>query len=165
MDFKLRPFRNNNNAQAGGTLLILMPFVVSILLCAVFVPMGEASTVKSFGLFVPEGYEEMTEAERDNWIIETYGGEPVKEWRWGLGALPSLGEWWLIFPDGTEIKYNDYVKFRDGNALEPDYVQIVGQMITINPPALEQLGLIGVLIRVVLIASICIGLVDLLWLG
>lgn len=168
MAFKVRQLKKNKIASGSGVFLILVPFVISILLTAVFIPLGETGALGAFGLYLPESYENMTEQQRDNWLIETYGGEPYKEWRPDLQfwlIFPYLGQWYFVFPDGTEMTQEQYEKFKTGEAGQPDYVQIVKQTITIDPPALKRIGVFGVVIRIVLLASICIGLVDILWFG
>lgn len=44
-------------------------------------------------------------------------------------------------------------------------MEVVKCMLTIDPPSLKVLGVYGMIIRIILISMICIGLVDILWIG
>lgn len=165
MAFKLRKFRNNKNGS--GTLLIIIPFIISIILTAVFVPLGERNDFKDLSFYLPENYQNMSVLDRTEWFVEQHGGQPIefiKWWEFGFDSDPIL-ERYYRFPDGFEISVEDFLEYKLGNVGSPDFVEVALSVLTLNPYGLDYLGNYGMLIRIILIFVLCIGLVDILWFG
>lgn len=164
MVIKLRKW--NNYASGFGALLILIPFIISIILNLVFVPMG--TETQNFGiLYKPEGYEDMTPLEREAWLTWTFGGIPEYNYLWRLKlSWPDFaGAWYYCYPDGTNIPTQQWENFVNNEGDFIDSLDIVTNIIGINPPALTYLGLFGEIIRIILIVCVAIGLVEIIWIG
>lgn len=169
MAFGLKKIRSNTLASGTGVMLVLVPFVISVFLTGVFVPTGDGADIGGLSLFVPENYQNMSESERADFLAELHGGYPNKDWRpelrWWYFIPAGFGIVHYVYPDGTDMSSSEYHKYIEGDADKPDYWQVASNMITINPPALHSIGVYGGLVRIIMIASVCIGLVDLLWFG
>jgi hypothetical protein len=164
---KIRSITKNNNASGFGTLLIVFPFIVSIVLTAVYIPMGITAGMGTVVIQEPDNYDNMTTMQREYQLALQFGGYPTHEWRWGLKmSFPDwAGRWYYVYPDGTALTDAEYNRYLEGQGSEPDYYGVVMSMLSLNPPALERIGIFGLLIRILLIASICIGLVEIVWIG
>lgn len=157
----------DDTASATGATLLLVPFIITVLLTAVFVPIQGEEMVGGLGLFTPESYSEMSYWDRVSYLSEVHGGAPRDEWEWDLASLPALGTWYVYYPDGTKIRQDQWHSYVEGtfNNSAVNYYQVAMSMITLNPPALSHIGVAGYLVRIIMIASVCIGLVDLVWIG
>jgi len=163
----VKNLKKNKFASGAGGLLLLIPFIISLLLTMAYQPMGETTGINNILLTQPEHYEEMTQIEREKHLENLFGGHPEKEFHWGFKlSFPDFaGRWYIVYPDGTEIELDDWEKFIEGYGVEPDYYNVVMSIIAIDPPILATIGIWGAIIRVLLIVSVCIGLVDLVWIG
>lgn len=171
----LKSLRNDNFAFTGS-MLILVPLIVSILLSVAFVSLDVPSDLNSpvtlgdMFINVPINYSNMTVSQREAYLVDTYGGNYTSEFRFELGLRLSagsnpLGVYWYVFPDGTELTADQYRRFINGDATEVDYLSVVYSIATIDPPALKHLGVYGEFIRVIMIVSVAIGLTEILWIG
>lgn len=161
----MKPFKDNDVASFG-VMAIIVPMIIVVVLTGVSAGMGE-STDGTFdsSLNVPLTYDNMTKVQRAEYLSSLHGGIPVENW--GLNGY-GLEMPWLTdrtYPDGTVITNNAYNRFVNGEADNVDYMNLVLSCFTVNPPLLEDLGFAGILIRIILILSIALGLLDLIWIG
>lgn len=153
-------------ASAGGAVLILIPFIISVILTFVAYSLGDVNAVGTISIYTPEHYNDMSAFEREQWLWDAHGGEPEQIWKTEITwSINFFGQWYRVFPDGYEMTSGHYDKFVNGDASETDYYQIVVAILTLNPPLLVQLGIAGMLIRIILIVAVAIGLVELIWIG
>lgn len=159
----------SRNDDANGVYLVLVPFVITILLTVVFIPMGGTAQIGAGIVMTPEGYGNMTTYDNKQYLADQFGGSPTYEWRWSLKlSWPDwAGRWYYVFPDGTAMEKDKYESFLDGTYSidDDDLYDLVMSILTIDPPALKEIGIYGTMIRVVLIVSVVIGLVELIWIG
>lgn len=168
MVVRMKKIITNKEASGFGVIAVFFPFMVAVVLTAVSTATGDTSTIGGLQLTLPENYENLTSYEREQWLWEQHGGEPTHdfEFSWPIfnGGI-NFGTWYYTFPDGTKMNDNQYNGFINGQPTEPDYYQTTMSILTLNPPQLEVLGAFGVLIRIALVVSVCIGLVELIWIG
>ena len=167
MDFKIRHFKKDDNAS--GVFFILIPFIITIILSAVFIPMGDSLQVGVNIVVTPQGYEDMTTLERTLYLYDQFGGNPVYNYHWRLSlSWPDwAGDWYYDFPDGTSMNKEDYENFLSGeySVDDADLKDVIMSVLTINPPVLDYLGIYGTLIRLILIVSVVIGIIEIIWIG
>lgn len=169
MAFQLRRLKKNVFGTGTGVMLIVVPFIVSALLAVTFVPMGNDVGLSQLGLYNPENFDDMTPQQRDNWLVDTHGNWRLELRTW-MGIPHTIltdwaGTWWLIFDDGFEMKQSDWKIWREGGSIDISYVDVTMSILSLNPPALGYVGDYGAIVRIVMIFSLCIGLVDILWFG
>jgi hypothetical protein len=168
MVFKIRKFCVNQYAAGFGVLAVLVPVIITVVLTgASYAVDNKTTTVGSLAIFVPENYQNMTMSERINYLNVQHGGEPElqAEKTWFLFGLDNPFRNDRIYPDGSVITQAQYDKYVEGQALNVDYWEVTMSCLTINPPILTTIGDWGIFIRVILIVSVAIGLVELLWIG
>jgi hypothetical protein len=160
--------RLNDYGSGYGVLAILIPFGISTILVAVsYAALGTPinETYKGVGIVdVPVNYYNMSEQDRADYLADLHGGQPTKVWgtNWGGWTLPIFTAY--KYPDGTIIQEADYKDFIK-NKTNVDYTAVVLNVLSVNPPLLDDLKAYGYLIRVVMILSICLGLLELIWIG
>ncbi|HEY0090425.1 MAG TPA: hypothetical protein VGB37_16365 [Candidatus Lokiarchaeia archaeon] len=165
MAFKLKKIKNDINGF--GSILILAPFIISIVLTIVFLPLGVVGSQYYGILPQPDNYKELSNIEREAYLTWQFNGVPQYEWKWGFKAsFPDFaGRWYYVYPDGTEIEETQWENYIEGQGTDPDYTEVAINMLSINPSCFSYLGIVGVFVRISLIGCIAIGLVELLWIG
>lgn len=189
MVVRLRSLKYNDNGF-NGTIMIFAPFFISIILVITFLPVetvenNSIMTVGNVWVDIPENYANMTWDERLSYVNDSHGGPYTEDifWRdpywWeygimvftlGIGGIgvylsDTLGNSMITWPDGTQVRQDDLEKYIQGHAYDIDWLNVVESIVTIDPPALRYIGPVGVLVRVLLIISVAIGLVEILWIG
>jgi len=166
MAFKVRSLRDDD--VGSGVYLVLVPFIIVVLLTVVFMPMGSSSDVGFNILVTPDDYHNMSSSQRAQYLYDLHGAnEKVWIFRFALSWPDFAGNWYRVFDDGfkmTNDKYNDWL---DGSYTIDmnDIASMVTSILTLDPPALHQLGIYGTILRLVMIFSVVIGIVELLWIG
>jgi len=178
----------NNNNGSTGVMLVLIPFIITILLFMVSLPIDTATddkmiTIGGMWLDIPEDYENMTWSERAEYTNISHGGNWTEDiewrapywWEWatlplaGIGGIHYLADTWgnslITWPDGTQVRQDDLEKYIEGRAFDTDWKGIVESIVTINPPILSYLGIYGAVFRIILVIAVAIGLVEILWIG
>lgn len=164
---KLRKLTNQKIATLG-ILAILIPFIITVLLTTTGVFLGY-NEVASFSEYIPlpNDYQNMTEEGRREYFFDLHNVKDPLEIEFGtrlrLGFPPWEGI--LTFPDGYVITQENWLKYLHGEEITVDYVEMTLNVLSMNPPLLTYLGIVGFYIRVILLMSVAIGLVDLLWFG
>lgn len=169
MAFRLKSLRKNKFGTSNGVMLIFIPFFITILLTVVYIPIDAPMGAEDLVMYTPDHYRDMSPQERDNWLLDTHGNWTLELRTW-MGIPHTIltdwaGTWWLVFDDGFEMKQSDWQKWRLGQDIDPDYVALTLSVLTIDPLALRELDVYGGIIRIVMIVSVCIGLVDIIWFG
>lgn len=161
---------NDKEGSVGGSIFILLPFIICVMLVAVSIPIESENAqgnIEGLDIYIPENYEDMTKQERINYLAQQHGGMPTEKriwWEWGWD-LDFFYEDYMIFPDHTKWSEEKYDKWINGQAKDVDVLGVAFNILTLNPPILEHLNEWGMLIRIILIASVAIGMLDLLWIG
>jgi hypothetical protein len=147
-------------------MLILIPFIITIVFVAISVSAGDFTDAENLNLYVPDNYHNMTVQERIDWLDAQHGGghtrELVLEFSWFHSWNPFNWLWHYeyTFTDGTKMDDNQYNRFINGNGDDPDYLAVTLSILSINPPALEQIGIWGLMFRIILIVAVCIGIAN-----
>jgi len=167
VDFKIRNLYNDN-CGSTGVMLILVPFIVVMLLSVVYLPMGGGEEIPFDLVVTPDGYDEMSEGERAEYLAELHG-QCVKNWHWRfeLSWPDFAGNWYMDFEDGFSMKFDKYNDFLSGDYVIDmgDVSSIITGILTLNPVCLGDIGIYGIFVRLILIFSVIVGIVELLWIG
>lgn len=184
----------DNKAVSSGAMLVLIPFIIAVLLSAVFIPLAPTDSVDtgmSFGgifFVLPQDYDSMNYSQRSAWLNFTHGGGYTVDYDKGRsdfyennplnlifdtvtiipGALALYDSWTnpnFIYPDDYVLDQNAHDKFCRGDASGVDYAKVTESILTLNPPALEHIDPYGGVVRAIMIVSVAVGLVELLWIG
>ena len=169
MAFRLRLFSKNTYASSLGVfLLVFVIFMnLSLLFLGDFFTSGSGSSAYNvYGVEVlPSDYSSMSLKEREQYLLSLHGATSFFDleviWKWGD---PWFGVGYR-FPDGYEMSAKDYTKFIEGNADSIDLGSVLFNFLVFNPPVLSLFGVVGLILRVFMIACLIIGIVDIVWIG
>lgn len=184
----LRRLIKDRNATGFGTLCILVPFLFSIVLTVVFMPMGVTNSSSSLPfsgsnlnnpILYNDTYMNWSYAERKDWLL--YSGdfadgfkemkaEPIFDF---FNIIHRFVPWtiWVravyLFNDSTVLTLDEVDQYCNGviPTQEIDYMDLVAGIVALDPPALKYLEEYGYIIRIILVVTVAIGLVEILWIG
>ena len=172
---KRRSFVKNTVASGFGTLCIIVPFVFSAFIAVVFLPI-DTQAMNNIGIYAidfPNNYSNMSADERSDYLAEQHDGV-VNNYNihWGeIGNFewPPFGRRYVLFGDGTEITFQCWLDYRDGDmssvndSSKPNFWNVALSIMTLDPPALEGLGEYGFIIRTCMYITIAVGVAEILW--
>lgn len=159
---------NKKDNASTDVLMIVVPIIISLLLSLIAVQVGEQESINEIysridGL--PESYSNMSWDEREAYLVQLHGN---------YWTFFSLDNSWLNlgfayqFEDGTVMQIWRFEEFCRGEADDMDKFNVVAfiwDVMTFDIDFLQQIGIYGTVIRLILIISVAVGLISVIWIG
>lgn len=166
MRFSLRRFVFDCNAASGyfGILFTIFFFVVVLTVLSFYIMPYESQfgelNAQDLEYLLSENYTNASYSERGAWLSEQHGGSYRTELRFELALeLDFFWETYLIWPDGFQMKEDTYNQWKQGTLEVQDAIDvwdILGGAVTLNIGILNELGFIGIAVKVLIGLSVCI---------
>ena len=154
---KKKKIIKDNNAYINILVAILLLIsTLSVLSALIFsTQLYEGSTLDP--IVFTDRYQNMSYNELKIYMREKHGGHEWNEnrfvWEW------QFLQAWIVYPDGTEIRQSEWLTFMKGEGTpeEQDWQLTIWNIITLNIPLLNNLGIVGIAIKAII--ALLVGLI------
>lgn len=147
---------SKNNVAEGSYFIVFIALIFFLLMLSVlsFYVMGvsygfDGADAQTLEYICSAEYDNASASTRMSWLHDHHGGEPMV--RHDFGFHWPIMQTYYVFPDGFEMRDDDYVDFCKGDMELGDAIDIwaiLGNAFTLNIDLLNELGFLGVVIKI-----------------